>query len=132
MIMSLPFLDIELDLDLRPETLDTLILIPGSDLELDAPRYLFTLREAVHDILKCLIGGGLPFFYPAIFVGEGVEDQRWLRGAALCFSRVGRCKESQRSFELRSWSARKRVEHMACDRGCHLDKSADDALQAIC
>ena len=54
MIVSFAFLDVELDFDFGPEAFHSLILVPSTDLELDAPRNLLALGESLHEVLECL------------------------------------------------------------------------------
>ena len=50
MVVSVSFLDIELDLDFRPKALDVPLFIPGTHFELDAPGRPLAFLELTHHI----------------------------------------------------------------------------------
>ena len=95
MIVPLALLDVELDLNLWPEALDALRLIPCADLELDAPRNLLALAEGIHERCPRLSHGRLPFFDTTVFVRHGMEADCGLWCAALRLGRIVWDEQSQ-------------------------------------
>ena len=125
--MTLALLDVELDLDFRPEAVDALVLIPWTDLELDAEWDLFALREGLEDRLDGLTRRWLPVLHSAIFIGDGVKTE-----SCLIFGRLYRSQESETGFEICCWCARECVENVACDWRRHCDVVPSMVLRYAC
>lgn len=73
MVVSLPLFYVELDLDLGPEAFHSLLLIPATDIKLDAPWDAFPRGEFVHEFRKGRVGRRVPALHPAVLVGDGME-----------------------------------------------------------
>lgn len=77
--MAFTFLDIELDLDFRPEAFYTLFFVPRSNFEPDAPGNLVTLIVfADYIVQRVSFGCTIPLFDPSIIV----------RGSLKAYSRL--------------------------------------------
>lgn len=105
--MSFAHLHKKLDLNVRPETLDAQLFVPGSDVEFDAPGYLLAVFEGAHDVMQRLAAIRLPFFDSAVFICSRVEGENrlWLGGRGGSRGRLNGSEKGQGGGKISRWGA---------------------------
>ena len=68
MVMSFSLLDVELDLDLWPEALNALSIIPLSDFKLDTPRNALAGRELFQRVEQAFVRSRGPILDPSVLI----------------------------------------------------------------
>ena len=72
MVVSFALLDVEPDLDFRPEALNAPRFVPGANVEFDAPRDTLAISEFTHCEFERRFRA-LPLLHAAICICDGFE-----------------------------------------------------------